>query len=195
LEHARCVTPAYSGFQADGEYFREEKRMDRHDVYLERRNAARRLRSRGVLAMVVLAIASFVASKPARAQFDQVPQPVLKGGDQVSLAEHAKAYRRDGAQHLYASYPEQIHKGKLPPLMYAIAIVETEIDENGQVLNARAVREPAAAKEVTPWLLEMIRRASPFPKPGRMGHVTYTDIWLVDKSGKFQLDTLSEGQR
>jgi periplasmic protein TonB len=24
--------------------------------------------------------------------------------------------------------------------------------------------------------------------------VTYTDIWLWDKSGKFQLDTLTEGQ-
>jgi hypothetical protein len=24
---------------------------------------------------------------------------------------------------------------------------------------------------------------------------TYTEIWLVDKSGKFQVDTLTEGQR
>jgi len=63
------------------------------------------------------------------------------------------------------------------------------------VVNAVMVREPAAAKEVTPWVLEMIRRASPFPKPTKMGHVKYLDIWLVDKSGKFQLDTLTEGQR
>jgi hypothetical protein len=28
-----------------------------------------------------------------------------------------------------------------------------------------------------------------------MGSVTYTDVWLWDKSGNFQLDTLTEGQR
>jgi len=27
-----------------------------------------------------------------------------------------------------------------------------------------------------------------------MGGTRYTDIWLVDKSGRFQLDTLTEGQ-
>ena len=26
-------------------------------------------------------------------------------------------------------------------------------------------------------------------------HVRYLDIWLVDKSGLFQLDTLTEGQK
>jgi len=43
----------------------------------------------------------------------------------------------------------------------------------------------------------MIRRAAPFPPPVRMpgGSVRYLDIWLVDKSGLFQVDTLTEGQR
>ena len=41
----------------------------------------------------------------------------------------------------------------------------------------------------------MIKKASPFPPPARMGEVKYTEIWLVDKSGRFQLDTLTEGQR
>ena len=31
--------------------------------------------------------------------------------------------------------------------------------------------------------------------PARIGRMTYTDTWLWDKSGKFQLDTLTEGQR
>jgi len=30
--------------------------------------------------------------------------------------------------------------------------------------------------------------------PERLGRVTYTDTWLWDKSGRFQLDTLTEGQ-
>ena len=40
-----------------------------------------------------------------------------------------------------------------------------------------------------------VRRAAPFPVPARMGKVTYTETWLWDKSGRFQLDTLTEGQR
>jgi len=43
--------------------------------------------------------------------------------------------------------------------------------------------------------VEMIKKASPFPAPEKMGAVRYTEIWLVDKSGRFQLDTLTEGQR
>jgi hypothetical protein len=39
-----------------------------------------------------------------------------------------------------------------------------------------------------------VRSASPFPAPVKMGRVTYTDTWLWDKSGRFQLDTLTEGQ-
>jgi len=39
-----------------------------------------------------------------------------------------------------------------------------------------------------------VRAAAPFPVPARMGKVTYTETWLWDKSGHFQLDTLTEGQ-
>ena len=38
------------------------------------------------------------------------------------------------------------------------------------------------------------RAAAPYPVPERLGKVTYTDTWLWDKSGHFQLDTLTEGQ-
>jgi hypothetical protein len=40
----------------------------------------------------------------------------------------------------------------------------------------------------------MVRAAQPFPAPQRMGTVVYTDTWLWHKSGRFQLDTLTEGQ-
>jgi hypothetical protein len=84
----------------------------------------------------------------------------------------------------------------LPPLVYSVMMIETEIDATGQVLAVNVVRKPAA-DEVAPWVIAMIRRAAPFPPPVRMagGKVSYTDIWLVDKSGLFQVDTLTEGQR
>lgn len=146
------------------------------------------------VATVVLGAALLAAAQGAQAQFDQAPAPVL-GKAGLSHAPTEKAYRKDGARHLYAHYAGHIYKGKLPPLMYAVAITETEIDAEGNVVNATIVRHPAAAKEVSPWVLQMIRQASPFPKPARMGRVKYFDVWLVDRSGKFQLDTLTEGQR
>jgi periplasmic protein TonB len=44
-------------------------------------------------------------------------------------------------------------------------------------------------------VVALIRRASPLPPPARMGRVKFLEIWLVGKSGQFQLDSLTEGQR
>jgi hypothetical protein len=132
------------------------------------------------------------AASMAAAQFDSTPAPSGKAAERSS-ATSAKDYRRDGARHIYAQYAGHIYKGKLPPLLYGVAIIETEIDESGNVVNVTMVRKPAAP-EVGPWAMEMIRKSGPFPKPTGMGRVRYLDIWLVHKSGKFQLDTLTEGQ-
>ena len=114
-------------------------------------------------------------------------------GNAAAEGGSASTYREVGANHLYRAYAQRIKAGKLPPLLYAVAIVETEIDENGTVIDAVVTREPAAAKEVGPWIVSMIRAASPFPKPGQ--RTLYRDIWLVDRSYTFQLDTLTEGQQ
>ena len=119
------------------------------------------------------------------------PQP---GSRKVSLATTPKAYRVDGARYLYATYADRIFKGKLPPLIHAIVVTETELDANGNVRGVQMVRVPSHAPEVVVKVREMIMAASPLPAPVRMGGTRYTDIWLVDKSGRFQLDTLTEGQ-
>jgi len=56
------------------------------------------------------------------------------------------------------------------------------------------MRAPSHAPEVMAEIERTIRQASPFPAPARLGRVVYTDTWLWDKSGQFQLDTLTEGQ-
>ena len=142
-----------------------------------------------------LATSALLASISAHSQFAAVPTPLQPAEQRSSEAEIAKEYRIDAARHIYAAYPMRVMRGKLPPLMYAMMITETEIDATGNVVNVVVVREPAAAKEVTPWVVAMIRRAGPFPAPVKMGGVKYFEVWAVDKSGLFQLDTLSEGQR
>ncbi|MFN0182846.1 MAG: hypothetical protein ACKVQR_03405 [Aquabacterium sp.] len=130
---------------------------------------------------------------PVWAQFAQLPAPVPPAG-KTSEAGSDVEYRIDAARHVYASYPNRIYKGRLPPLLYGVAIVETDVDAEGKVLEVRVLRPPAAA-EVGPWIVQMIQRSGPFPVPAKMGRATYKDIWLVDKGGQFQLDTLTEGQR
>jgi len=146
----------------------------------------------GAFAGVCLAL----AAAGAQAQFTMVPSTALGGPPAPSQADNEPGYRKDAARHVYASYPMRIHKGKLPPLMYAVMITDTEIDAAGQVVDVKVARPPAAATEVTPWVTALIRRASPFPAPVKLaGNVTYREIWLVDRTGMFQVDSLTEGQR
>ena len=106
-----------------------------------------------------------------------------------------RAWRKQGAQHIYKIYAKQIYKGKIPPLVYAVVVVETDVDAQGNVTLVTYSRTPSHAPEVPPQIAQMIRAASPFPSPGKLGAHTYIDTWLWDQSGRFQLDTLTEGQR
>ncbi len=106
-----------------------------------------------------------------------------------------RTYRKIGARHIYNKYASRIYKGKIPPLVYAVVVVETDIDANGKVLNVFFSRTPSHAPEVAPMIAEMIKATSPLPSPGKLGAHTYVDTWLWDKSGNFQIDSLTLGQR
>ena len=144
------------------------------------------------LRALLLVLAGAWLASAAQAQFAMVPSPLSAAGA-ASDADSDQAYRIDAAKHLYASFPMRVFKGRMPPLLYGVMIVDTEIDAQGQILDVR-VRRPPAAPEVGPWVMAMIRKAGPFPPPAKLGKTVYTDIWLVHKSGNFQLDTLTEGQ-
>ncbi len=144
------------------------------------------------LVLSAVCLACWTGAAPARAQFAMVPSP-LAAAAAASDADSDLGYKRDAAKHLYASYPMRIYKGRMPPLLYGVAIVETDVDGDGAVIDVRLRRPPGAA-EVGPWIVQMIRKAGPFPPPARLGKATYVDIWLVHKGGNFQLDTLTEGQ-
>lgn len=111
-----------------------------------------------------------------------------------SPAKSALAYRQDGANHLYHLNAERIYKGRLPPHLYAIGVLDTRIDRHGQVIGLDWLRAPRHAPEVTADIERTVRQAAPFPAPAQLGTVVYTDTWLWHESGRFQLDTLTEGQ-
>ncbi|QNK65876.1 hypothetical protein [Variovorax sp. PAMC26660] len=106
-----------------------------------------------------------------------------------------RAYRKLGARHIYSKYANRIYKGKIPPLVYAVVVVETDLDASGNVVNVAFSRVPSHAPEVPPMIAELIKATSPLPSPGKLGSHTYVDTWLWDKSGKFQIDSITLGQR
>ncbi len=122
------------------------------------------------------------------------PIPADQGSARSSAATTPRAYRTDGATHLYGLNAERIFKGRMPPLLYAVGVLNIEIDQVGRVTRLDWMRAPNHAPEVVAEIERTVRKAAPFPAPARMGKVVYTDTWLWHKSGKFQLDTLTEGQ-
>jgi hypothetical protein len=106
-----------------------------------------------------------------------------------------RSYRKIGARHIYQTYPKRIFKGKIPPLVYAVVVTETDIDSSGKVTGVYFSRTPSHAPEVSGKIAELIKGASPLPAPGKVGAHTYVETWLWDRSGQFQLDSITEGQR
>jgi len=139
------------------------------------------------------------APAPSRPAKETAPTPPVqerapeRSGAQ-STANTPREYRQDAAKHLYQLNSNRIYKGRLPPLLYAIGVLDVELDRQGRVLGIAWKRAPTHAPEVMAEIEKTVRSAAPYPAPSRMGKVVYTDVWLWHKSGRFQLDTLTEGQ-
>jgi protein TonB len=132
-------------------------------------------------------VASAKPSAPA-------PAAALATPPKISTASTPRDYRRDAARHLYERNAGRIYQGKLQPNLYAVGVLEVHVDRQGGVTGLHWMRAPKHAPEVIAEIERTVHAAAPFPPPSRLGHVTYTDTWLWDKSGQFQLDTLTEGQ-
>ena len=146
------------------------------------------------MALTAAIVAACKSGPPAPSPQDTHPPESVSTTPRSSPATTPRAYRQDAARHLYGQNAQRIYKGKLPPLLYAIGVLEVDIDRNGRVTALRWMRAPRHAPEVVKEIERTVRTAAPYPVPARMPRVTYTDTWLWDKSGHFQLDTLTEGQ-
>jgi len=129
-----------------------------------------------------------LSQTPARAPETMATKPPPSG------ATTALAYRRDAARHLYNQNRDRIFHGKLPPMLHAVGVLQVQVDGAGRVVGLSWMRAPKHAPDVIAEIERSVRAAAPFPAPVRLGRVTYTDTWLWDRSGQFQLDTLTEGQ-
>lgn len=125
-----------------------------------------------------------------------VPEPTQspRPTPPASNAANPRDYRRDAAQHIYDDNKSRIYSGKLPPMLYAVGTLQVNLDATGRVVSMHWMRAPTHAPDAIAEIERTVLQASPFPVARRLGKVTWTDTWLWDKSGHFQLDTLSEGQ-
>jgi len=145
-----------------------------------------------------------VASEPSSGATDLpsaiAPEVVAKEQDAaptnhaLSAARSSADYRLDAAHHIYQRLPERIFKGKLPPMLKAVVVVDVHIDPSGQVGRIDWVRVPKHAPDVKLDIEQAIRQSAPFPAPKYLRQVSFTETWLWHRSGRFQLDTLTEGQ-
>lgn len=146
-------------------------------------------RSPWLWAGLVAAIASLVTACKTAPDIGTGPAPG------ASNATTAQAYRQDAARRIYDLNGQRIYKGTLPPMLYAVGVLQVQLDASGRIQRLHWLRAPSHAPEVVAEIERTVRAAAPFPAPVRLGKVTYTDTWLWDQSGRFQLDTLTEGQR
>lgn len=112
----------------------------------------------------------------------------------ASVARSEREYRKDAASHLYALNGHRIYKGRMPPMLQAVGVLDVDLDRQGQIKRLHWRRAPRHVPEVMAEIERTVRAAAPFPVAQRLGALTYTDVWLWHKSGRFQLDTLTEGQ-
>ncbi len=112
----------------------------------------------------------------------------------LSTARNADEYRQACARHVYQHYADRIYPGVLPPMLYAIGSLELYLDAQGNIQGLNWLREPSHAPEVVQQIEDMVYAAAPFPAAPQLAETIYTDTWLWDESGRFQLHTLTEGQ-
>jgi periplasmic protein TonB len=161
------------------------------------------------LGALLLALLAGCASAPAPAPTAHTaPAPVIAPSEPVqpamrppeppmgtpSMAINVLDYRLDAAYHLYDKNNARIFKGVMPHFLYAIGVLEVQVDPRGNLLALNWMRAPEHAPEVIAEIERTVRQAAPFPAPVQLGSTSYIETWLWDASGNFQLHTLSEGQ-
>jgi len=145
--------------------------------------------------LAAIGLAGLLALAGAAVSAASSPQS-SKTAESAAAREAARSYRLVAARHIYARFPERIHAGALPPMLKAVVVVETTVDARGRVARVQFLRVPAHARESGTQVRKLILQAAPYPAlPGRTGTVRFTEVWLLEPKGQFQLQSLSEGQR
>ena len=97
-----------------------------------------------------------------------LPSEPVKSQLPTSSARNAREYRVDAAKHLYQLNGARIFKGRMPPMLYAVGVLDVEVDKQGQVTRTHWVRArgkraagPMASMQLSLTKTEALRSSSP----------------------------------
>lgn len=137
-----------------------------------------------------------VAVAPATAPAAAARPPAAAPGT-VRLAPRdpaLEAWKRSAAERIHAANRAQLFEGRPHHLLQAVIVVEATVDRSGQVVSSRVTRSPGI-KSLDQKALASLKSASPLPAPPTTllvrGNLVFSETWLVQNDGRFQVRTLA----
>lgn len=118
--------------------------------------------------------------------------PAVPAAKPILPALTLNQYHQAFAQHLLRENDGRTFDGAPPNPLYALVVLQVELDRDGKVARVTTLRVPSHAQELLKVARESIARGAPYPKPiltvalGRPT-IALTETWLFNRDGRFQL--------
>ena len=97
------------------------------------------------------------------------------------------AFKLQAGQRLVQAHPDSTYMGVPPEPLYAIPVLEIELNANGSVRRVRVVREPLEAKETIRLAIDAVHRAAPFGDVSRLPKPwMFVEVFLFDENRRFK---------
>jgi len=105
-----------------------------------------------------------------------------------------EAWKLAAAQKIHAANQSQVFEGRPHHLLQAVIVVEAAVDGSGKVIRSKVTRSPGI-KKLDLMALSSLKAASPLPLPPAAlvarGPLVFSETWLVQNDGRFQVRTLA----
>lgn len=132
-----------------------------------------------------------VPSAPATAAKSPAAAPTVRLAPSDPALE---SWKRVVAERIHAANRAQIFEGRPHHLLQAVIVVEATVDRSGQLVSSRIKRSPGI-KALDQKALASLKAASPLPAPPTAllvrGNLVFSETWLVQNDGRFQVRTLA----
>lgn len=103
-------------------------------------------------------------------------------------------WKRSAAERIHDVNAKHLFAGRPHHLLQAVIVVEVTVDPRGNVTRSKVLRSPGIGA-LDRLALASLKTASPLPHPpSRLvgkGALVYSETWLFDNDGRFQLRTLA----
>jgi protein TonB len=132
----------------------------------------------------------------AAATAAQAAQPSPPVPDRPGLTMNE--YQKEVASSIAGKSSDQTFRGKLPPLLRSVVVLQVSIDSKGMPSSVAMFRSNGFV-ELEKIAIAAVYRGAPYPIPGRSllsGHanVTFLESFLFRNDGRFQVRTIAEEQ-